>query len=408
MGETLALTDEAVLRNPFPAYKWLRDNAPIYKDPVSGVYIVSRYDDIKAIAEDPATFSNQTGMLAERARLADDEASRILRECAAPHIDTIVSADPPVHTAYRSIVQGSFGAARITRMMGYIQEVCDAQVLMFADKGRCEVLGDLAIPMPMYIIADQLGVPRERYETFKRWSDALLMVADLRQPADVRADCAHSVVEMHDFLREMAQHYRAAPTDNVLCDIVAGEIDGRKLTDDEVISIASQILVAGNETTTNTMTMGLHLMIEQGLEGELRADLSKIPQFVEEVLRLTTALQGLFRRTTRDVVVHGVAIPANATVMLRWAAANRDERRFPDPDRIDLDRRLAMQHMTFGMGIHYCLGQLLARAELRVAFSTLLTRFRNFRLADEPGNPGWIVHAFARGMSRLVVEFDHA
>jgi len=408
LADPMTLTDEAVLRDPFPAYAWLRANAPVYKDPVTGVFIVSRYEDIQRIAEDPATFSNNTGMLADRAFHADDEAARIMRERASPHIDTIVTADPPVHSKYRRIVQSAFGASRISKMQPYIQEVCDRRIETFADKGRFEVLADLAIPMPMYIIADQLGVPRDRYETFKRWSDALLAVGDMRIAPEIRADAARSVVEMHDFLRETTHAYRRAPADNVLSDIVAGEVDGRKLTDEEIISIAQQILVAGNETTTNTLAMGLHLMIENGLEDELRADLSRIPQFVEEVLRLTTALQGLFRRATRDVDVAGVAIPANAIVMLRWAAANRDERKFAKPDGVDLYRKVAMQHLTFGIGIHYCLGNLLARAELRTAFATLLTRFRNFRLADEPDAAQWIVHSFARGMSRLALEFDRA
>ena len=408
MNAPVTLTDAEVLRDPFDAYRWLRDNAPVYQDPVSGAFLVSRYEDIKRIAEDPETFSNNTGMLADRAFQENDEAARILREGASKHIDTIVTADPPVHTKYRAIVQGAFRPARITRMQAYIQDVCDRQVTTFADKGRFEVLGELAVPMPMYIIADQLGVARDKYETFKRWSDALLIIGDLRFDAEVRADAARSVVAMHDYLREMTHKYRAAREDNVLSDIVNGEVEGRRLSDEEVISIASQILVAGNETTTNTMAMGLQLMIEQGVEQELRADLSKIPQFVEEVLRLTTALQGLFRRATREVEVAGVTIPANAIVMLRWAAANRDERKFAEPERIDLSRKAAMQHVAFGMGIHYCLGSLLARAELRTAFATLLTRFRNFRVADGPDSAEWIIHSFARGMSRLVLEFDPA
>lgn len=405
-AEPVTLTTEAVLRDPFPTYKWLRDNAPIYKDPVSGVYIVSRYADIQAIAMDPVTFSNKTNMLADSAKYRDDEAARIMREEAAPNIDTMVTADPPVHTAYRAIVQGAFRPTRISAMADYIQEVCNTQIATFADAGEFEVLSTLAIPMPMYIIADQLGVPRDMYGTFKRWSDSLLMVSDTRLSPETRADCARGIVEMHDFVREMAHKYRENPADNVLSDIVAGEYEGRPLNDDEIISMAVQVLVAGNETTTNTIAMGLHLMITEGLENELRADLSKIPQFVEEVLRLTTALQGLYRRSTRDVEVNGTVIPADSPIMLRWAAANRDERRFPNPDAVDLNRKSAMQHLTFGVGIHYCLGQLLARAELRTVFSTLLTRFKNFRLADEPNNPEWIIHTFARGMSRLKVEFD--
>lgn len=406
MSKAVTLTDEVVLRDPFPTYKWLRDNAPVYKDPVTGIIIVSRYSDIQRIAEDPETFSNNTGMLADRAFHGDDEAAQIMRERASPHIDTIVTADPPVHTKYRAIVQSAFRASRISKMQDYIQEVCDRQIETFETAGRFEVLSQLAIPMPMYIIADQLGVPRERYETFKLWSDALLIVGDPHFPADIRANMARAVADMHDYLREMTHKYRAEPADNVLSDIVNGEVDGRKLTDEEVISIAQQVLVAGNETTTNTMAMGLSLMIEQGLEDRLRADLGKIPQFVEETLRLTTSLQGLFRRATRDVEVAGTLIPANSIVMLRWAAANRDERKFANPDKVDLERKLAMQHVAFGMGIHYCLGNLLARAELRTAFTTLLTRFRNFRIADEAESAQWIIHSFARGMSKLVLEFD--
>jgi cytochrome P450 len=407
MTTAITFTDDSILRDPFPAYKWLRDNAPVYKDPISGTYIVSRYADIQRIAEDTETFSNNTKMMSDRAFQIEDEAGRIMREFATPSIDTIVTADPPIHTNYRAIVQGAFRASRISKMQAYIQDVCDKQIETFAEKNRFEVLSDLAIPMPMYIIADQLGVPRDMYETFKRWSDALLIIGDLHFSPEVRADCARSIVEMHNYLKQMAVRYRQTPEGNVLSDIANGEVDGRKLSDDEVVSIGQQVLVAGNETTTNTMAMGLHLMIEQGLEAELRSDISKIPQFVEETLRMTTALQGLFRRATREVEVAGTTIPANAILMLRWASGNRDERKFANPDVVDLSRKMAMQHLAFGMGIHYCLGNLLARAELRTAFATLLTRFKNFRFLNEPDSQRWVVHTWARGMNRLVLEFDH-
>lgn len=407
-AETRALTlnDEAVLRDPFPAYKWLRNNAPVYHDPGTGMYVVTRYEDIRRITEDPETFSSTAGMLGDRAFAGNDEAAQIMREEASPYVNTMISADPPVHTKYRSIVQSAFGPSRINKMQAYIQEVCDRQIETFADKGRFEVLADLAVPMPMYIIADQLGVPREMYETFKRWSDAIVMSSDMRLSEDVRADAARSVVEMHRYLIQMAEQLRENPADNVLSDIVQGEVDGRKLRNDEIVSLAVQVLVAGNETTTNTIAMGLHLLIQEGLEDTLRADLSKIPQFVEETLRLTSTIQGLFRRATRDVEVAGTLIPAGSTVVLRWAAANRDERKFVNPDALDLERKTITQHVTFGMGIHYCLGNQLARGELRTAFATLLERFRNFRVADEPDAEEWLVHSWSRGLSRLVVEFD--
>lgn len=409
-AETCALTlnDEAVLSNPFPAYKWLRNNAPVYHDPGTGMYVVTRFEDIRRIAEDPETFSSNAGMLGDRAFAGNDEAARIMREEASPYVNTMISADPPVHTKYRSIVQSAFGPSRINKMQAYIQEVCDGQIERFAGKGRFEVLADLAVPMPMYIIADQLGVPREMYETFKRWSDAIVLSSDTRLPEDVRAQAARSVVEMHRYLAGMAEQLRCQPGDSVLSDIVQGEVDGRKLRDEEIVSLATQVLVAGNETTTNTIAMGLHLMIKEGLEDTLRADLSKVPQFVEETLRLTSTIQGLFRRATRDVEVAGTLIPAGAIIVLRWAAANRDERRFANPDMVDFGRKTVTQHATFGMGIHYCLGNQLARAELRTAFATLLNRFRNFRIADEPDAEQWFVHSWSRGLSRLVLEFDPA
>jgi len=404
----LSLNDEAVLSNPFPAYKWLRDCAPVYQDPQTGMYIVSRYQDIQRITGDTETFSNNAGMLGDRAFEGDDEAAQIMRLQASPYVNTMVSADPPVHTKYRAVVQSAFRPSRITKMQAYIQEVCDRQIDTFADNGQFEVVEQLAVPVPMYIISDQLGIPRDMYQTFKRWSDAMVLVSDKRLPSSVRADCARSIVEMHRYLKEVAEHFRAHPEDNIFSDIVRGEIDGRLLTDEEVLSVTQQILIAGNETTTNTIAMGLHLMIEGGLEQTLRSDLTRIPAFVEEVLRLTSTLQGLFRRTTRDVEVAGVAIPRGAVVMLRWAAANRDERKFADADCVNLERKAANTHLAFGMGIHYCLGNLLARAELRTVFATLLTRFQNFRLSDEPDAALWLNHWFNRGLTRLKVQFDAA
>ena len=404
----LTLNDPAVLRDPFASYAWLRDNAPVYRDPGTGLYVVTRYADVRRIAEDPETFSNNTGMLIDRAFGAEDEAARILREEGSPYVNTLTSADPPAHTMYRAIVQQAFSPSRIKSMHAYIQEVCDQQIATFADKGRFEVLADLAVPMPVYIIADQLGVPREMRETFKRWSDAVVAVTDLRLPLEMRVECARSIVEMHNFLIATAEELRLRPADNILSDIVNGDVEGRKLRNEEIVSLAVILLVAGNETTTMTMAMGLQLMIAEGLEASLRADLSKIPQFVEEVLRLTSTIQGLFRRATRDVEVAGTLIPAGSVIALRWAAANRDERRFANPDKLDLERKTATQHMAFGMGIHYCLGNLLARAELRTAYTTLLTRFRNFRLADEPNAEEWLVHSFSRGMTRFALEFDQA
>lgn len=407
MAEALTLTDDAVLKEPFAAYKWLRDNAPVYRDPVTGHYVISRYEDLETVFANVEAFSSSSGMQVQSAYLMDDEAGRILREQAVPQPDTLLNADPPQHTQFRALVQGAFHPRRIREMEAYIDAICVELIEKFADNGRFEVLSELAIPLPMYIIADQLGVPRSDYETFKRWSDSRLMLTNPRLPADLRVDCAKATVELQAYLMAAAERYRQSPADNILTDIVTGEIDGRPLTDPEMLNIAVTLIVAGNETTTNTIATGLHLMCTQGLEPQLREDFSRLPIFIEEVLRLTTVIQGLYRKTTREVTLDGVTIPAGAIVMLRIAAGNRDERKFDQPDLIRLDRKNANQHLTFGTGIHYCLGNALARSELRIAFTNLLTRFRNFRIAAEPGNETWLVHPFARGVTKLALEFDH-
>jgi len=404
----LTLTNDEVLLCPFAAYKTLRDEHPVYKDPVSGMFIVSRYDDIRAVAGNPRLFSNQTGSLSDVAFKRDDEAARIMKSQACPHVDTLVTADPPAHTRYRSLVDKAFSVVRIRKMEDYIERVARERVAAFEANGRAEFVSEMAVPMPVYIIADQLGVPRDRYAEFKRWSDAKLMISDVRLPDDVRADSARAIVEMHRFLVAQTEAYRHTPADNIFSDIANGQVDGRPLDVNEVVSIISQLLVAGNETTTNTMAMGLHLMITEGHEAALRAEPAKIAVFVEEVLRLTTSLQGLFRRATADTELHGIRIPKDAILMLRWAAGNRDERRFEQPERLDLERKDAQRHMTFGYGAHFCIGNQLARAELRIGFKVLLERLRGIRLANEPEAVRWIVHAFARGLSQLKIEFDKA
>lgn len=405
-SQAITLTDNETQKCPFAAYKTLRDEHPVYKDPVSGVFIVTRYDDIKKVASNPQLFSNNTGRLADAALRVDDEAGRILREKGYPHVDTIVTADPPVHTKFRSMVDTAFRITRINQMREYIDQVARETVATFEQEGTVEFMSAMAIPMPMYIIADQLGVPRERYLQFKKWSDALLMIGDTRLPADARADYARAVVDMHHYLAEQTEVYRRTPADNIFSDVANGQVDSRPLTIQEVVSVIQQLLVAGNETTTNTMAMGLHMMITGGHEAALRTDPSKMPTFVEEALRLAAPLQGLFRRATQDTEIQGVHIPKDSTIMLRWAAGNLDERHFENPDVIDLNRKDAQRHITFGYGIHFCIGNLLARAELRTAFTVLLERLKNFRLADDPAAVEWVAHAWARGMTRLKIDFD--
>ncbi|MGE0385970.1 MAG: cytochrome P450 [Gammaproteobacteria bacterium] len=406
--KAITFTDPKVLECPFPAYRRLRDEAPVHRDPVTGMFVITRYEDCKAIAANPALFSNRTWQASDAGATSPEavEIARLWREEASPHVDTMQSNDPPSHRKYRGLVDAAFRPTRIEALAGGIETIAHGLIDGFAARGNAEMVSAFSVPLPMYVIADQLGVPRSDRDDFKRWSDALLVAGDLTAPAAARLPAVREVVKMHRYLAERVEHFRAQPADNIISDLAAATYEGRALEMPEIVSILQQLLVAGNETTTNTIAMGLELMIREGLEPALRAAPERIPDFVEEVLRRTCALQGLWRRAVEDTELHGVAIPKGAILMLRWGSANMDERKFPDPERFDMDRTNVKQHLTFGFGIHYCVGNVLARTELRVAFATLLARLSGLRLAAGPDAVQRVAFGHAWGLSRLAVEFS--
>jgi cytochrome P450 len=392
-----------MLRCPFAAYKQLRDEHPVHQDPVTGWYILTRYEDVKAAAANPTLFSNITTELGHRESPAKAEIDRLNAEAGLSQVRTMVDNDPPEHTKYRKLVDWAFRVSRINSLGDYLEQQCNELIDRFIDKGTVDIVSELAIPLPIWVIADQLGIERERLDDIKRWSDEMIFFSDVNLPIERYREIGHSLLDMRKYLASRVELMRREPQNNIISDIANAEIDGRPLEMKELVSIISGLMIAGNETTTSTIAMGTEFLIESGLEDELRANPDKIPNFVEEALRLATPLQALFRRATEDTEIHGVKIPKDATVMLRWGAANRDERRFENPDQVMLDRRGINQHVAFGFGTHFCVGNALARAELRTAFKALLTRTKHLRLA---GEPELVVHSFARGLSRLPIAFD--
>ncbi|MET0380259.1 MAG: cytochrome P450 [Spongiibacteraceae bacterium] len=399
----ITFTDTAMLRCPFAAYKQLRDEQPVYRDPVTGMYILTRYEDVKAAAANPGLFSNITTQLGHRESPVKTEIDRLHAEADLMPVRTMVDNDPPDHTQYRKLVDWAFRVSRINAIGDYIENLAHEFVDKFIANGHVDIVSELAVPLPVLVIADQLGVDRSRLADIKRWSDALIFSADINLSPERHREIGFELLEMRKYLASKVEEMRAAPRDNIISDIANAQIDGQPATIAQIVSTLTGLLVAGNETTTSTIALGTEYLIESGLEDELRANPDKIPNFVEEALRLATPLQALFRRATADTEVGGVTIPKDATVMLRWGAANRDERRFENPDQIVLDRRGINQHVAFGFGTHFCVGNALARAELRTVFRVLLSRVKNLRLA---GEPELVVHSFARGLSKLPITFE--
>jgi cytochrome P450 len=277
-----------------------------------------------------------------------------------------------------------------------------------AGRDEIEFCEELAVKIPAYIIADQLGMPRADYATFKRWSDAVIRENDPGNTKDQQLEITRTICELQRYILDRAGEYREAPADNMLSDLVrARDTDGRALSDSEIASMVLQILVAGNDTTTSAMSSAMHqLATTPGLEERLRGDPEAIGHFVEEVLRFGAPIQGLWRRVTRDTELGGTKLREGEIVVLRFGAGNHDPAQFPDPGALDPARANARNHLTFGAGPHFCVGNQLARAELRIAFGIFLDRMRNFCLARGEEGVDFIATYVAYGVRRLELAFE--
>lgn len=401
------MLDPALLEAPWGYYRALRREAPVHRDPRTGLVQVSTHELVLRALRQPDVFSNRFGAaLAGRANAPDG-----VREVAKrgwPPVDTMLTADPPAHTRFRGLVNKAFTPRRVTKLEPRIREVATALIDAFAPRGRVELLSEFSVPLPLTIIADQLGVPREDLPRFKRWSDGF--VAQLSQLAspEARVEAAELIVEFQHYFARTLEARRAEPRDDILSDLVHARLEGeRPLDTAESLSILQQLLVAGNETTASAIAEGIWLLVRHPDQLALvrEAPEERIPGLVEEVLRLATPTQNMFRVVTRDTELGGVALPKGQVVLLRFAAANRDGGVFPDPDRFDVTRPNAGDHLAFGHGIHFCVGAALARREMRVAFELLLGRLHAIRLA--PGRP--VAHkpnALLRGLRELHLEFE--
>ena len=270
-------------------------------------------------------------------------------------------------------------------------------------RGQLELMGEFAVPFPVTVIAQLLGVDEERYEQFKRWSDAFVLGLSGTASAPSRESVRGSADEMAAYIDRICAERRSAPQDDLISVLVRAE-GGDALTTGQVMSFITLLLIAGNETTTNLIgNAAKALLAHPEALARVAADPSAIPAAVEETLRYDSPVQGLPRRVMRETELAGTKLCDGDLLLVLFASANRDEQRFRDPDLFDLDRR-ERDHVAFGHGIHFCLGAALARLETRIAFETLLSRCKNLRLAD-PDVP-MLDSMTLRGPRRLAIAFD--
>jgi cholest-4-en-3-one 26-monooxygenase len=381
------MSGEFYAGDPYPAWAWMRRNAPVYHDEANDIWAVTTYRDVRLMGTDPATFSNAEGT----------------RPKFMP-LPMMIDTDPPQHTMRRKLVNAGFTPRRIAALEAHARRVCDELIDAVAERNSCEFVHDIAAQLPLIMIGDMLGVaPTDRGQLL-RWSDEMLRSQGDPNPESLEAS-TQAFAEYMTYMQPVFEERRRTGKDDDLVGIlVHADVDGERLDDDTLIFETLLILIGGDETTRHVLSGGLLALLENPDQlAALRADPSLLPGAVEEMLRWVSPIKNMVRTTTRDVTLNGVDLPEGAQLLVMYPSANRDETVFTDPDRFDI-RRDPNPHLAFGFGTHFCLGNQLARLELRVMFEQLLSRLTDMRLA-EPGPFPLRKANFVSGLERLPVEF---
>ncbi|HTY55861.1 MAG TPA: cytochrome P450 [Candidatus Binataceae bacterium] len=382
--------DEAFRANPYPHYRKLHDGPPRILKTFMSMALVARYADVTRALRDWERFSSvpyRTPLIEERVKVFGDT-------------PRVLFSDPPVHTRLRRLVSPAFTPRRIRALEPLIRETTDRLLDKVAAKGDFEVMADLANPLPVTVIAHVLGVDTAHYESFKRWSNAVIEADNTLPGMKLPDSVGEAFAVLRSYFSEEIEKRRRKPGDDLISVLVTAHEEAEALSADELLTFVVLLLLAGNETTTNLIGNG---MLALGRNPDqlalLRKEPSLMPRAIEEMLRYDSPVQSTVRYPKQDVELGGVTIPAQTLVFVIVAAANRDPAQFKDPDTFDLTRD-PNYHVSFGEGIHYCLGAPLARLEGTIAISRILERFPHLRLT-EPYIPTYKGSYFLRGLHAL-------
>jgi cytochrome P450 len=341
---------------------------------------VSRFADVFALASDPDTFSSERTVISPPGL-----------------VPTIQSLDPPRHDRLRALVSLAFTPSRVRGIEPRVRAIARELLAPLLEAGRADLLAGYARHIPSRVIGELIGIPDERISDFLHWTESMVELPDGTTQAEAIKSPAASIYG--EFARLLDQRRRARQ-DDLMSALIDAELEGRKLTQEELLGFCFVLVVAGNDTTTNLIANGAVLLAEHPEQRRLLAeDPSLLDGAIEEMLRYESPAQALPRRLTRDATLHGVTLREGEQVFLLFGAANRDEREFEHPDHFDVRRRIK-RHLAFGQGLHFCLGKSLARLEARVAFEELLARAPDYAL---DGPAPWLPSMWARAHARVPI-----
>jgi cytochrome P450 len=379
--------DYQMHEDPYPTYGRLREEAPLYRNDTLDFWALSRHDDVLAAFRNPTQLSNRFGVSLDPAAYGPD----------AHRAMSFLAMDPPDHTRMRSLVSKVFTPRRVAELEDGVRRLAVEHADAAVERYGFDFVADFAGLLPMDVISEMIGVPRADRAEVRRLAD--LLMHRVEGLDDIPAEGIDAAFAMAGYFGDMVTTRRATPTDDLTSALLAADLGGDRLVDDEVISFLFLMVVAGNETTTkllaNAWYWGWRFPDQRA---RVFADPGRIPDWVEETLRFDTSTQMLLRVTTGDVELHGTVVPDSQRVLLLIGSANRDSRVFPEPDRYDLDRDTS-KLVSFGSGRHFCLGAVLARLEARVGLEELLKRVGDYEI-DASGAER--VHSInVRGFARL-------
>jgi cytochrome P450 family 142 subfamily A polypeptide 1 len=368
-------------------YQWMRTNEPVFRDR-NGLAAASSYQAVIDAERQPELFSNAGGIRPDQ-----------------PAMPMMIDMDDPAHLVRRKLVNAGFTRKRVRDKETSIGALCDALIDSVCERGECDFVRDLAAPLPMAVIGDMLGVRPDQREMFLKWSDDLVTFLSSHVSGEDFQVTMDAYAAYYAFTMDMIAQRRNEPTDDLISILVHSEVDGERLTDDEIVVETLLILIGGDETTRHTLSGGTEQLLRHpGQHRRLVDDLDLLPNAIEEMLRWTSPVKNMCRILTADIEFHGTALRQGEKIMLLFESANFDEKVFDSPQDFRIER-YPNNHVAFGFGTHFCLGNQLARLELSLMQRRLLQRLPDMRLASDDTLPMRPAN-FVSGLEKMAVEFS--